>query len=149
MRSSRKVPGEAEGVRREERGARFGGQGETAHDGAGASGEHGATEGAADAHAARQHAAGVAHEGRVAADPRLADAPPEAARRVLGGQGKLWTEYLATRDRLDYLAYPRASALAEVLWTPPGRRRYADFLERLAAHRARFLVQGVNARPRP
>ena len=52
-------------------------------------------------------------------------------------------------DRLDYMAYPRASALAEVLWTPPGRRRYADFLERLAAHRARFLVQGVNARPRP
>ena len=82
-------------------------------------------------------------------DPRLADEPPEAARRVLGAQGQLWTEYIATRDRLDYMAYPRASALAEVLWTPPGRRRYADFLERLAAHRARFLVQGVNARPRP
>jgi len=73
----------------------------------------------------------------------------EAARRVLGGQDQLWTEYIATRDRLDYMSYPRASALAEVLWTPPGRRRYADFLERLAAHRARFRVQGVNARPRP
>ena len=40
---------------------------------------------------------------------------PEAARRVLGGQGQLWTEYIATRDRLDYMAYPRAIALSEVL----------------------------------
>jgi hexosaminidase len=47
------------------------------------------------------------------------------------------------------MAYPRASALAETLWTPPERRNYGDFLERLAAHRARFAVQGVRARPRP
>ena len=82
-------------------------------------------------------------------DPHLTAVPPEAARRVLGAQGQLWTEYIATRDHLDYMAYPRASALAEVLWTPRERRRYADFLGRLGAHRARFAVQGVNARPRP
>ena len=81
--------------------------------------------------------------------PRLTAVPPEASARILGAQGQLWTEYIATRDHLDYMAYPRACALAEVLWTRPERRRYADFLERLAAHRARFLVQGVNARPRP
>ena len=81
--------------------------------------------------------------------PRLTAVPPEAARRVLGAQGQLWTEYIATRDHLDYMAYPRACALAEVLWTPPERRRYAEFLDRLAAQRARFAVQGVKARPRP
>ena len=81
--------------------------------------------------------------------PRLTAVPPEAAARVLGAQGQLWTEYVATRDRLDYMAYPRSCALAEVLWTPPERRRYSDFLARLAAHRARFAVQGVAAHPRP
>ena len=82
-------------------------------------------------------------------DPRIPSAPPDAARRVLGGQGQLWTEYIGTRDYLDYMAYPRASALAEVLWTPPERRRYAGFLDRLSAHRARLGVQGVAAHPRP
>ena len=75
--------------------------------------------------------------------------PPEAAARILGAQGQLWTEYIGTRDHLDYMAYPRACALAEVLWTCPERRRYADFLDRLAAHRARLGAQGVHARPRP
>ena len=81
--------------------------------------------------------------------PRLTAVPPEAAAHVLGAQGQLWTEYIGTRDYLDYMAYPRASALSEVLWTPPERRRYADFLERLAAHRARYAAQGVAAHPRP
>ena len=81
--------------------------------------------------------------------PRLSAVPPEAAARILGAQGQLWTEYIGTRDHLDYMAYPRACALAEVLWTRPERRRYADFLDRLAAHRARLGAQGVHARPRP
>lgn len=81
-------------------------------------------------------------------DP-LARIPASAASRVLGGQGQLWTEYIATRDYLDYMAYPRACALAEVLWTPKARRNYACFAARLAAHRARLAVQGVAACPKP
>jgi hexosaminidase len=81
-------------------------------------------------------------------DP-LARIPASAAGRVLGSQGQLWTEYIATRDYLDYMAYPRACALAEVLWTPKERRSYAGFSARLAAHRARLAAQGVAACPRP
>ncbi len=81
-------------------------------------------------------------------DP-LAGIPADCAGRVLGGQGQLWTEYIATRDYLDYMAYPRACALAEVLWTPKDLLSYDDFSSRLAAHRERLALQGVKACPRP
>ena len=75
-------------------------------------------------------------------DP-LAGVPPEARGAVLGGQAQLWTEYICTRDYLDYMAYPRACAIAEALWAGAGRPLYADFHTRLAAHAARLRAQGV------
>ena len=62
---------------------------------------------------------------------------------ILGAQGQLWTEYIATRDYLDYMTYPRACALAEVLWTPAEQRSFGDFRDRLAAHLPRLKAQGV------
>jgi len=40
----------------------------------------------------------------------------EHAAYVLGAQANLWTEYIPTFDKLMYMAYPRAIALAQVLW---------------------------------
>lgn len=82
-------------------------------------------------------------------DPIPAAIPADRRQHVLGAQGQLWTEYIADVARLDYMAYPRACALAEVLWTPLGQRDYGDFLRRLALHRQRLEVQGVNAHSRP
>ena len=45
------------------------------------------------------------------------------------------------------MAYPRLSALAEVVWTPVGRKDYANFLARLAQHLRRMQVLDVNFRP--
>jgi hexosaminidase len=73
----------------------------------------------------------------------------EHRHHVLGAQGQLWTEYIADRDKLDYMAYPRACALAEVVWTDAGQLQYSNFLERLAVHRARLAVQHVATHPRP
>ncbi len=69
---------------------------------------------------------------------------PEARGAVLGGQAQLWTEYIATRDHLDYMAYPRACALAEALWAGANRPTYADFHARLTTHAARLRAQGVH-----
>ena len=69
----------------------------------------------------------------------------EARGAVLGGQGQLWTEYIATRDHLDYMAYPRTCALAEALWSGGAvRPSYDDFHNRLTAHAARLRAQGVH-----
>jgi hexosaminidase len=68
---------------------------------------------------------------------------------VLGGQGQLWTEYIGSQEYLDYMAFPRACALAEVLWLPREQKCYRDFLARLPVHRQRLTALGVNAHPQP
>ena len=32
---------------------------------------------------------------------------------VLGAQGNVWTEFMKTPERVEYMAYPRALAMAE------------------------------------
>lgn len=70
-----------------------------------------------------------------------------AADRVLGGQCQVWSEYIATRDRLDSMVFPRACAIAEALWTPSARRSVPGFLKRLAGHRRLLDRLGVKAHP--
>lgn len=38
------------------------------------------------------------------------------ANYILGGQANLWTEYINSFKQLEYMAYPRAIALSQVLW---------------------------------
>jgi len=64
----------------------------------------------------------------------------EQAGHVLGGQAQLWGEYISNPDHRWYMAYPRAAALGEVLWSPGSHRDYGLFMARLDA-------AGVNYRP--
>jgi hexosaminidase len=80
-------------------------------------------------------------------DPVPPEMTPEEARRVLGTQGQLWSEYIPTAEQMEYMAFPRMCALAEVAWTPRERRDYADFLSRLPAHLERLRAMGVSFRP--
>ncbi len=82
-------------------------------------------------------------------DPVLKGMLPDAGSRALGGQGQLWAEYIGTPEHMEYMAFPRACALAEKLWTPPELCNFVDFTRRLSDHRSRFAVQNVNAHPLP
>lgn len=82
-------------------------------------------------------------------DPIPHELEEEFHPRILGSQGQLWTEYIATRNHLDYMAFPRACALAEVLWLHRRRGRFLDFRNRLDLHRQRLGALGVHAHPRP
>ncbi len=70
----------------------------------------------------------------------------EQAKHVLGAQGQLWTEYMPTSEHVEYMAYPRACALAEVVWTPLKDKDYKQFLGRLETHTQRLENLGVNFR---
>ncbi len=70
----------------------------------------------------------------------------EQADHVLGGQGQLWGEYMADEKHREYMTYPRAAALSEVLWSPRETRNYEAFLIRLAEHLKRLEAAGVNYR---
>jgi hexosaminidase len=41
---------------------------------------------------------------------------PEQAKYVKGIQANIWTEYIPTENRVDYMMFPRAMAIAEVGW---------------------------------
>lgn len=69
---------------------------------------------------------------------------PTEAKHILGGQANLWTEYIKTLEHLEYMAYPRAVALSEILWTPGEMKDYDDFTERLKAHFKRLDKLEVN-----
>jgi hexosaminidase len=72
----------------------------------------------------------------------------EEAKHVLGAQGQLWTEYMPDPKRVEYMAWPRLIALAEVLWSPSETRDWADFQKRLATHLERLARLDVNYRGR-
>jgi hexosaminidase len=71
------------------------------------------------------------------------------AHHVLGAQGQIWTEYLATPKQVEYMAYPRAAALAEGTWSPKGQKKYSDFLQRLKVQALRWKSLDVNYRSLP
>jgi hexosaminidase len=68
----------------------------------------------------------------------------EEAKYILGAQANLWTEYIATPEYAEYMAYPRACALAEVVWSPKEGKDYNDFLKRMQVHLKRLDQRNVN-----
>ena len=71
----------------------------------------------------------------------------DESKHILGAQGNLWTEYIPNYAHLQYMAYPRACALAEVTWTEQSLKNWPDFQRRLQTHAKRLEAQGVNYRP--
>ena len=63
---------------------------------------------------------------------------------VLGGQGNLWSESVATLRHAQYMTWPRGFALAEVLWSPAEARNWGSFMERLPWQFRRLDADEVN-----
>src|SRR5207247_884058 len=81
-------------------------------------------------------------------EPIPAELNADEAKHVLGSQGQVWTEYMPDPKRVEYMAWPRLAALAEVLWSPPETRDLASFKSRLETHLERLAILDVNYRGR-
>jgi hexosaminidase len=79
-------------------------------------------------------------------DPMPAELEAQYARHVLGGQAQLWTEYMKDSKKVEYMAFPRLTALAEAVWTPLDRKNFADYRVRLETHLQRLTALDVNFR---
>jgi hexosaminidase len=81
--------------------------------------------------------------------------PEEGRKHILGLQGNLWAEMMRTEARVDYMAFPRISALAEVAWSPAARIDWPDFQRRLDPQLRRYdnaaivWAREVELRPQP
>lgn len=63
---------------------------------------------------------------------------------ILGGQGNLWTEVIPTLQFAYYMAYPRALAVAEKLWSPKNASTFPQFVTRLESAYPRFEAKGIS-----
>jgi hexosaminidase len=68
----------------------------------------------------------------------------EQAKNILGIQANLWTETVPTIQRLDYLLFPRISALAEAAWTTSVNKNTNGFLERIKTHLPLYKQAGLS-----
>jgi hexosaminidase len=70
----------------------------------------------------------------------------DQVHHILGTQAQLWTEYMPDQSRVEYMAFPRLCALAEVAWTPSSQKDLPGFSGRLQTHFQRLDRLGVNFR---
>jgi hexosaminidase len=66
------------------------------------------------------------------------------AKRILGAQANLWTEYITNPAKIEYMLFPRIVALSEVLWTKKENKNWDDFEKRLPVLFERLQKRKVN-----
>ncbi|GAB3468663.1 hypothetical protein GCM10027321_37260 [Massilia terrae] len=79
-------------------------------------------------------------------EPVTASLTPEQAKHILGGQANLWTEYLPRIDQVEAKYWPRALAVADVLWAPRAARDWDRFVKRLGPQLVALGKAGVHYR---
>ncbi len=79
-------------------------------------------------------------------EPEIEGLNHTEAAHILGVQGQLWTEYMPDIEKVEYMAFPRACALAELAWLPKKKKNFATFLRRMQMQEKRFAATGVNFR---
>ena len=77
-------------------------------------------------------------------DPVPKELNNENKKYVLGAQANVWTEYIGSISKLEYMIFPRISALSEVLWTPSEQKNETDFKRRIETQKIRYNMWGVN-----
>lgn len=63
---------------------------------------------------------------------------------VLGAQANLWCEYNKNPKKIEYMVFPRMSALSEVLWSPKQKRNFSSFEMRLPTQFKRYQLWGAS-----
>ncbi|MFC5143648.1 beta-N-acetylhexosaminidase [Streptomyces aureoversilis] len=66
------------------------------------------------------------------------------AAAVAGVEAPLWTETITTSAQLEYMAFPRLTAVAELGWSPAATHDWPSYRGRLAAQGARWDALGIN-----
>lgn len=75
--------------------------------------------------------------------------PGHAPGAILGVEAPLWTETIHTIADIEYMAFPRIIAIAEVGWTPQEDRNFGAFTSRLASFGPYLDAAGINYKRTP
>lgn len=72
--------------------------------------------------------------------------PAAGQAHIVGVMGTLWSEAMKDMNRVTYMAYPRALALAEAGWTQMEFRSWDSFKERMYPNLLDMMKHGVSVR---
>lgn len=68
----------------------------------------------------------------------------EQSKHILGAQGCAWTEYMEDEAKVEYMVFPRISALSEIVWTPKENKDWNDFKSRMGKQFKRYDQRKIN-----
>jgi len=77
-------------------------------------------------------------------DPVPAELNEEQAKYIIGGQANVWSEYMNNPRKVEYMIFPRLSALSEVLWSQKEKKNWNDFEKRLQVQFKRYDLWNAN-----
>lgn len=78
-------------------------------------------------------------------DPIPVELTSDQQKYIIGVQANLWTEYVESPEKAEYMVFPRMFALAEIAWTQKNRKDLKNFSEeRLPLHLARLDKTSTN-----
>lgn len=66
------------------------------------------------------------------------------AQYIIGAQGCAWTEYMEDPKKVEYMVFPRMSALAEVVWSPQKAKNWKHFTAKMPKQFKRYDYLGIN-----
>jgi hexosaminidase len=70
--------------------------------------------------------------------------PDVGEAAIAGVEAPIWSETLSSIRDVEFMAFPRLAAIAEVAWSPQGAREWPEFARRLGAQAPRWTALGVN-----
>jgi hexosaminidase len=71
-------------------------------------------------------------------EPIPAELQNEDSSFIQGAQANVWTEYMTNQQKVEYMIFPRVSALSEVLWSSKANRSWDSFTKRLPTQFKRY-----------
>jgi len=78
-------------------------------------------------------------------DPVPKELTAEQQKHIIGVQANLWTEYIQTPAKVEYMTLPRIFSLSEIAWSQTSKKDLKNFTEeRLPLHLARLDKAGAN-----
>ena len=77
-------------------------------------------------------------------NPIPAKLSAEEAVYIKGAQSNVWSEYLSNGKKVEYMIFPRLTALSEVLWSSPEHKNWDDFKTRLQVQFKRYVLWKVS-----
>lgn len=77
-------------------------------------------------------------------EPIPASLTAEEAKHIKGVQANVWTEYISSADKVEYMTLPRMAAIADIAWTSHPKD-WNDFTQRLEVQYDRYRFWNYNA----